>query len=151
MSQAPFACMEKQAVVRLTQAEYDALLQRKTDQRSANKEPAPLPAPTQHDPLAGMNKTERLYSQLLDARMANGEILSWAFEAIKFRLAKRTWYTPDFEVTTPTHFEYHEVKGFWQDDARVKFKVVAEAYPDRIFIAVQRKKGEWIYERISER
>ena len=32
--------------------------------------------------------------------------------------------------------EMHEVKGFWQDDARVKIKVAASIYPFR-FVAVK--------------
>ena len=32
--------------------------------------------------------------------------------------------------------ELHEVKGHWQDDARVKIKVAAEQYPFR-FVAVK--------------
>ena len=32
--------------------------------------------------------------------------------------------------------ECHEVKGFWQDDARAKIKVAADLYPFR-FIAVK--------------
>jgi hypothetical protein len=42
--------------------------------------------------------------------------------------------------------ELHEVKGFWEGDARVKIKVAAEMYPFR-FLAVkaQSKKagGGW--------
>lgn len=32
--------------------------------------------------------------------------------------------------------EAHEVKGFWEDDARAKIKIAADMYPIR-FIAVQ--------------
>jgi len=38
--------------------------------------------------------------------------------------------------------EMHEVKGFWQDDARVKVKVAASLYPFR-FVALTHKRGIW--------
>ena len=45
--------------------------------------------------------------------------------------------------------EMHEVKGFWQDDARVKIKVAADMYPLK-FIAVKRRSkkngGGWSIE-----
>jgi hypothetical protein len=45
--------------------------------------------------------------------------------------------------------ELHEVKGFWQDDARVKIKIAADLYPMR-FIAVRAKLkkegGGWVVE-----
>jgi hypothetical protein len=45
--------------------------------------------------------------------------------------------------------ECHEVKGHWQDDARVKVKVVADQYPLR-FIAVtantKKSGGGWAVE-----
>ena len=34
--------------------------------------------------------------------------------------------------------EAHEVKGFWEDDAKVKIKVAAELYPFS-FVAVTKK------------
>ena len=36
---------------------------------------------------------------------------------------RQTYYNPDYLVIYPGHFEIHEVKGFWRDDARVKIKV----------------------------
>jgi hypothetical protein len=42
----------------------------------------------------------------------------------------------------------HEVKGFWQDDARVKIKVAASIYPFK-FIAVKKAKGGWEREEFS--
>ena len=43
--------------------------------------------------------------------------------------------------------EIHEAKGFWEDDARVKIKAVAEQFPEFWFMAVQWKGGEWQVER----
>lgn len=93
-----------------------------------------------------MNKTEYAYGCLLKQRQMAGEIERFAFEAIKLRLAKRTFYTPDFMVICNDCIELHEVKGFWEDDARVKIKVAAESFPEFKFVAVQFKKKQWVYE-----
>lgn len=65
----------------------------------------------------------------------SGSIQWYAFEAMKFKLADKTFYTPDFIVMTHEgYLEAHEVKGFWEDDARVKIKCAAEKFPIK-FIA----------------
>ena len=85
-----------------------------------------------------MNKTEAAYASHLMARKLVGEIERFDFEPEKFRLADRTYYTPDFRVILMQDgtVEFHEVKGFWEDDARVKIKVAAELHPYR-FVAVK--------------
>ncbi|MDN8013563.1 hypothetical protein QZN08_03915 [Burkholderia multivorans] len=84
-----------------------------------------------------MNKTEQRYADHLEARKQAGEIVWYRFEGIKFRLADNTFYTPDFAVMLANgQLEAHEVKGQWQDDARVKVKVAADQYPVR-FVAVK--------------
>ena len=94
-----------------------------------------------------MNKTEAAYAQHLEARKAVGEILWYRFEGVKLRLADNTFYSPDFVVMLADgSLECHEVKGFWQDDARVKIKVAADQYPMRfIAVKVRAKKngGGW--------
>lgn len=94
-----------------------------------------------------MNKTEAAYAQHLEARKAAGEILWYRFEGVKLRLADNTFYSPDFSVLLADGtLECHEVKGFWQDDARVKIKVAADQYPMRfIAVKVRAKKngGGW--------
>lgn len=94
-------------------------------------------------PAGKMNGTEAKYAQhLSDLRMA-GEILWYGFEAVKLRLADNTFYTPDFAVMAKDGvIEMHEVKGFWQDDARVKIKVAAAQFPFRFF-AFKTSKGGW--------
>ena len=85
-----------------------------------------------------MNATERDYGAELEQRRRAGEVLWYRFEGIKLRLADSTFYTPDFAVQlVDGTLECHEVKGHWQDDARVKIKVAAEMYPLR-FVAVRR-------------
>ena len=98
----------------------------------------------------GMNTTERAYADRLELLRRAGEIRCWRFEPVKFRLAKGTYYTPDFEVITDGgELEYHEVKGFWRDDARVKIKVAARLFDDRRFVAVQWVKRVWQFEEIG--
>lgn len=93
-----------------------------------------------------MNRTESAYALLLKVRQDAGELAWWKFEAVKLRLADATFYTPDFAVMLANgQLEMHEVKGFWQDDARVKVKVAASLYPFR-FVAVTHKRGSWSIE-----
>lgn len=85
-----------------------------------------------------MNSWELLYSRELDLRRAAGEVTWWSYEPVKLRLARRTFYTPDFLVRHKDgSLELVEVKGFWRDDARVKLKVAAEQYPMFRFRAVR--------------
>ena len=95
-----------------------------------------------------MNKYEFRYAEHLELRRIVGEIQAWWFEGIKLRLAKATSYTPDFLVQLANgSLEMHEVKGFWEDDARVKIKVAAEMFPCFRFLAVTWERSEWRYER----
>ena len=95
------------------------------------------------------NKTESAYGAVLEQRKRAGEVAWYAFEGIKLRLADLTFYTPDFAVMlTSGEMEMHEVKGFWEDDARVKIKVAASLFPFR-FIGVQSVRGAWKYEAFS--
>ena len=86
-----------------------------------------------------MNGTEAAYAALLKVREQAGEVQWFKFEGLKLRLADATFYTPDFAVMAADGvIECHEVKGHWQDDARVKIKVAASLYPFR-FIAVRKQ------------
>ena len=94
-----------------------------------------------------MNKTESAYAHHLEMRKRAGEIVDYQFEAITLRLAKNTSYKPDFVVILADGgIEIHEVKGFWQDDARVKIKVAADKFPWLKFIAVRLVKKQWMVE-----
>lgn len=98
-------------------------------------------------PTGAMNKTEAAYDQYLADCHAAGDVLWWMFEAVKLRLADATFYSPDFAVMLADgHLEMHEVKGHWQDDARVKIKVAASLYPFQ-FIAIKRAGKLWEEER----
>lgn len=100
--------------------------------------------------VGAMNKTEAAYASHLEHRKVAGEVAWYKFEGVKLRLADNTFYSPDFAVMLADGaMECHEVKGFWQDDARVKIKVAADLYPFRfIAIKAQTKKagGGWAIE-----
>lgn len=100
-----------------------------------------------------MNKGERLYAENLERMKTAGLILWWKFEGLKLRLADNTFYTPDFNVlAADCVLECHEIKGFWQDDARAKIKIAADMYPFR-FKAMkpeaQKRGGGWVIEDFS--
>jgi hypothetical protein len=90
-----------------------------------------------------MNKTEEAYGRHLEQHKQAGNVLWYKFEGLKFRLADNTFYTPDFAVMRADGtLEMHEVKGYWQEDARVKIKVAAALYPIQ-FYAFMRISGGW--------
>ena len=106
------------------------------------------PHRTRKQPTQGMNKLEgRFYSE----QLANAGWDWIAYEANKYKLAKRTFYTPDFVTVSENGIFAWEVKGFWEDDARVKVKLFAEKYPWIHVTAVtwDRKNKEWKYERFD--
>lgn len=95
-----------------------------------------------------MNRTEQAYEGHLRTLAACKDVIWWKFEGVKLRLADNTFYSPDFVVMrSDGQMEMHEVKGHWQDDARVKIKVAASIYPFR-FIAAQplEKFAGWKFE-----
>lgn len=97
-----------------------------------------------------MNKTESAYALYLESLKQSGDVLWYKFEGIKFRLADKTFYSPDFAVMKKCGMiEIHEVKGYWMDDAKVKIKVASELYPFK-FIAIKAKPkkqgGGWSIE-----
>ena len=64
-------------------------------------------------PAGHMNKTEQAYAAHLELLKASGDVLWWKFEGLKFRLADKTFLTPDFVVMTRSGLiELHDVKGF---------------------------------------
>ena len=96
-----------------------------------------------------MNKTETAYARHLELRKQAGEIVWYRFEGIKLRLADSCFITVDFAVMYASgQLEMHDVKGskrIFSDDARVKMKVAADAYPF-VFKAVYPKSkasGSW--------
>lgn len=90
-----------------------------------------------------MNNLESAYAEILEAQKRCGIIIDYKFEALKFRLADKTYYTPDFLVITSLGIEIHETKGFMRDDANVKIKVAAETFWWAKFVLVTREKKQW--------
>lgn len=93
------------------------------------------------------NKTEQAYEDYLTLLQRAGKVVWFKFEGVKLRLADNTFYTPDYAVMLDSgQMEMHEVKGFWQDDARAKIKIAAELYPFRFLAAKPKTKkngGGW--------
>jgi hypothetical protein len=144
---------------RWTQADLEAYSSRVKKLRAvAAPQPVAVPAITRKAaneslgrmPVGMMNKTETLYALELELRKHAGDVVWYKFEGMKFRLANKSMYTPDFNVLLSSgQLECHEVKGFWRDDARLKIKVAASMYPIK-FIAVtkrtQKHGGGWSVE-----
>lgn len=139
--------------MRLTQEELDRILAKRglidLDNRMIEVKPVKKTGRQRphHEP-GRMNKTEAAYSRHLEARKHLGEIIRWRFEPIKFRLADKTFYTPDFMVTCVDHIEIHEVKGFMEEDANVKIKVAAELNPEFLFIVVKKEKDNFTFREV---
>ena len=101
-----------------------------------------------------MNALEQRYAYRLETRRQQGEIKSFQFEPRKLTLAPRTTYTPDFRVVMPDgSMEFHEVKGFWRDDARVKIKVAAAKFKQYTFRTVKwdSKKRDWKVQEVRKK
>lgn len=113
-----------------------------------------------------MNKLERAYADELELLKRAGKILDYAFESHKLLLARveapgdrqkkacDAWYTPDFLVLTVDAFiEFHEIKGHWEEAARLRIKVAAERHAAFTFVAVTRLArgagGGWKFERFG--
>jgi hypothetical protein len=97
----------------------------------------------------GMNGLEKKYSEVLEGLKADGEVLWWKFEGIKFKLADKTFYSPDFAVLFKDFtMEIHETKGFMMDDANVKIKVAAAMYPFKFVVVKWNKKDGWSYREV---
>jgi hypothetical protein len=89
-------------------------------------------------PQPRMNKTEALFSVTALHGRSHG------FEEITLRLGDDCRYTPDFwAIGADEVLEFHEVKGFWRDDAKVKIRVAAEKFPQFRFFAWRHIKGTW--------
>lgn len=96
-----------------------------------------------------MNKTEARYERHLDVLRAAGQVRHWWFEGITLKLAHDCRLTPDFLVMLADgSLECHDVKGHFEDDAKVKMRVAASLFPFR-FVAVRATRGGWEEEDFS--
>jgi hypothetical protein len=103
------------------------------------------PKPQPKEPKQRKNQTEQRYERdHLWPQYQSGEIWDYRFEPIKLRLADNTFYTPDFLVVRGDGLEIHEIKGgFEREDARVKWKAAAEAFPWFRFVVARYDKKKW--------
>lgn len=94
-----------------------------------------------------MNKTEERYARHLELLKRGGDIVDYFFESVTLKIARDCRYTPDFLViNTKLEIEFHEVKGYWMDDARVKIKVAANKFPF-YFLAAKPTRDGWEIEK----
>lgn len=100
--------------------------------------------PLRNQFITTMNKTERKYADYLYMEQLRGQIISYEFEPIKWKLAFHTFYTPDFFIVYPDHFKFVEIKGFKRDDAIVKFKMAREKYPYFKWEMIGYKNRQWV-------
>lgn len=97
-----------------------------------------------------MNGLEKDYALVLEARKRAGEVSEYHFEAVTFKLAHDCRLTPDFFVVLADGtVEFHDAKGFFREDAKIKMRVAADKFPFR-FLAVRRltrrQGGGWAEE-----
>jgi len=109
-----------------------------------------------------MNRTEASFAERLKIEQLSGSVLWWAFEAMKFRLADNTFYTPDFAVlysdgmlrlidTKGTTKKDGKYKPFVEEDAAIKMKICAETFPISFAVAFRLPKssgGEWVIKEV---
>jgi hypothetical protein len=108
-----------------------------------------LPAKGRLATHAYASKLEERYAQHLSLLQRAGEIHAFWPQPFGLRLAPKTFYHPDFLIQlTDGLLEIHETKGYWEDDARAKWKIAATLYPCFAFVAIQWVKGAWVEERL---
>lgn len=77
---------------------------------------------------------ESNYCRYLNLLIERGEIVSWEYEPKIFHYPLKRGnihYTPDFKVhVTEEDYEWHEIKGYMDDNSRVKIKRFAKYYPE---------------------
>lgn len=112
------------------------------------KPPKALRQPKPWAPYA--SKWEASYAAHLDHLKQLGVVRDWAYEPDTLVCAGGTKYTPDFRVRFPgtRDDEYHEVKGFFRPQDRVRVREALAVSPLDV-ILVSRKDGSWAYKRLA--
>lgn len=132
----------------MTSAQLEALLRARRPTGAAEESPASIAAPAKKRRTV-LNSLERDY---LDRLLTLVAIHDYArvleHESIALRIANGAQFRPDFPVVALDNvLEFHEVKGFWREAARVRIKAAASIYPCFRFFGVRRIDGAWQYER----
>lgn len=87
-----------------------------------------------------MNGLEKAWAAKLAQQKDAGEIVRFYYEPCNFRLAHKCFYKPDFMVITKEGFvEFHETKGYFEEQSKVRLKVVSEKYPEFVFRLIQKR------------
>ena len=90
-----------------------------------------------------MNKLEARYADVLKARQLAGEVAWWKYECMNLRLGENCFYKTDFLVMLADGLiELHECKGYMEETANVKLRVVAAEYPFPIKL-IKWVHGQW--------
>jgi hypothetical protein len=83
---------------------------------------------------------EANYARWLNFLIQHGQIASWRFESRTFEFPEKrgkSFYTPDFEVTTIAGgTEWHEVKGWMDSRSRTALKRFKKHYPDEVLVLI---------------
>lgn len=105
-----------------------------------------------------MNKTEQRYAAHLHLLKHAGEVLEYAYEPMRFRLADNAFYTPDFRVVMADGTcELHEIKGakkghgkgyYVTETGQLRIKVAAEMHPFRFVKVWPAGAGAWKSEEV---
>lgn len=102
----------------------------------------------------GMTKPERTCQARLEAYRAAGDVLWYAFEPMKLRLADRTFFLPDFAVQWRQERElaFIECKGpYVREDGWLKLKIAAAQFPFAFYLFQLGGSGEERFERLPSR
>jgi hypothetical protein len=136
--------------MRLTEDEYNALISRRKPALAESPESGGARRAirqSRREP----NKTERRFEQeYLKPMLMSGQIdRCGEHESIRLKIANGLTYTPDWPTWKDGRLQFWEIKGarLW-DDAIVKLKIAARAYPDIDFCVCQWKGGIWIIQPI---
>lgn len=83
---------------------------------------------------------EANYARWLNYLTAIGQIAGWEYEprTFEFPVSRgNRFYTPDFRVAFPDgRHEWHEVKGWMDDNSKVKLKRFAKHYPTEVLVLI---------------
>ena len=92
-----------------------------------------------------LNKTEKAWLVVVRSR---GYV--WhGVQNISFKIGDDCRYNPDILAICDGQLVAFEVKGFMREDALVKLKTTARAFPWLRIVVVKRIKGEWIEEEVK--
>jgi len=96
------------------------------------------------------SKLEARYDQYLQTQKFARFIKEYWYEPFSIKLARKTFYKPDFLVETWDHrLTIIEVKGYMREDANVKLKVAARCLPCFRFLLARWQNGAWVWEEVA--